>query len=191
MADDANRKEILISASKSGDFLNAAYQSYLAAPDEREDLPLEIATLHNDGHINVVAEFSKLEKKQEGGPDFFMTRRIFEKALPYINAPLKDVMHCVLHLHKAAGQLWYPDERSEDHFYKNSDAHGAVLANLALNTSVGEFLAQVFGECEETKHFEELSAVKYGWWPLIIVACRNYRLPLPLHFLIGLRDQDA
>lgn len=84
-------------------------------------------------------------------------------------------------------QLWYPDERSEDHFYKNSDAHGAVLANLALNTSVGEFLAQVFGECEETKHFEELSAVKYGWWPLIIVACRNYRLPVPLHLLSGLR----
>lgn len=104
MADEANRKEILISASKSGDFLNAAYESYLAAPDEREDLPLEIAALHNDGHINVVAEFSKLEKKQEGGPNFFMTRRIFEKALPYINAPLRDIMHCVLHLRKAAGQ---------------------------------------------------------------------------------------
>jgi hypothetical protein len=104
MAEKTNRKEILISASKSGNFLNAAYESYLAAPDEREDLPLEIAALHNDGYINVVAEFSKLENKQEGGPDFFTTRRIFEKALPYINAPLRDVMHCVLHLHKAAGQ---------------------------------------------------------------------------------------
>lgn len=104
MADEANRKELLISAFKSGDFLNAAYESYLAAPDGREDLPLEIAALHNDGHINVVAEFSKLENKQDGGPNFFMTRRIFEKALPYINAPLRDVMHCVLHLHKAAGQ---------------------------------------------------------------------------------------
>ncbi|MCC6489505.1 MAG: hypothetical protein IT364_18555 [Candidatus Hydrogenedentes bacterium] len=88
-------------------------------------------------------------------------------------------------------QLWYPDERSEDHFYKNSDAHGAVLANLALNISEKEFLAQVFGECEETKYFEDLSAVKYGWWPLIIVACRHYRLPLPLHLLNGLRSQDA
>lgn len=104
MADEANRKEILISASKSGNFLDAVYDSYLAVPDKREDLPLEIAVLHNDGHINVVAEFSKLENTQEGGPDFFMTRRIFEKALPYINAPLRDVMYCVLHLHKAAGQ---------------------------------------------------------------------------------------
>lgn len=87
-------------------------------------------------------------------------------------------------------QLWYPDEGSEDHLYKNSDSHGAVLANLALNTSLQDFLAQVFGECKETKNFEELSAVKYGWWPLIIVACRHYRLPLPLHLLSGLRHQD-
>ncbi|MGB5233807.1 MAG: hypothetical protein WBN85_01325 [Candidatus Macondimonas sp.] len=103
MADEESRKEILISSSKSGDFLNAAYKSYLA-PDERENLSLEIADLHNDGHINVVAEFLKLENKQEGGTNFFMTCRIFEKALPYINAPLRDVMQCVLHLHKAAGQ---------------------------------------------------------------------------------------
>lgn len=87
-------------------------------------------------------------------------------------------------------QLWYPDEGSEDHLYKNSDSHGAVLANLALNTSVQNFLAQVFGECKETKHFEELSAVKYGWWPLIIVACRHYRLPLPVHLLSGMNHQD-
>lgn len=104
MADEENRKEILISAFKSGDFLNAVYESYLAEPNESDDLPLEIAALHNDGHINVVAEFSKLENKQEGGHNFFMKRRIFEKALPYINAPLRDVMHCVLHLHRAAGQ---------------------------------------------------------------------------------------
>lgn len=84
-------------------------------------------------------------------------------------------------------QLWYPDELSEEHLYKDSDSHGAMLANLDLNISVQDFLAQVFRECEETKHFEELSAVKYGWWPLIIVACRHYRLPLPLHLLRGLR----
>lgn len=87
-------------------------------------------------------------------------------------------------------QFWYPDEHSEDHFYQNSDVHGATLVNPILNTSAEAFLAQVFGECEQTRHFAELSAVQYDWWPLIIVACRHYRLPLPLHFLIGLREQD-
>lgn len=87
-------------------------------------------------------------------------------------------------------QFWYPDEHSEDHFYQNSNDHGATLVNPALNTSAEAFLAQVFGECEQTRHFAELSAVKYRWWPLIIVACRHYRLPLPLHLLIGLREQE-
>jgi hypothetical protein len=88
-------------------------------------------------------------------------------------------------------QFWYPDERSEEHFYKNSEVHGAALANLALDGSAQDFLAQVFRECEETKHFEELSAVKYGWWPIVLVACRHYRLPLPLHLLEGLRKSAA
>ena len=87
-------------------------------------------------------------------------------------------------------QFWYPDEHSEDHFYQNSDAHGAMLVNPALNTSEEAFLEEVFGECEQTRHFAELSAVKYDWRPLIIVACRHYRLPLPLHLLIGLREQE-
>ena len=43
-------------------------------------------------------------------------------------------------------QLWYPDDQSEAHFYTNSDAHGATLADLALDRPREEFLGQVFGE---------------------------------------------
>ncbi|HYG87923.1 MAG TPA: hypothetical protein VD978_16830 [Azospirillum sp.] len=89
-------------------------------------------------------------------------------------------------------QFWYPDERSEAHFYANDDHHGATLSNLAIDRPMEEFLAQVFGECEHSPQFKELSAVKFGWWPLVIVACRHYRLPLPLHLLQGLRKpKDA
>jgi hypothetical protein len=84
-------------------------------------------------------------------------------------------------------QFWYPDESSEIHFYTNSDSHGATLADFALDRPKEEFLAQVFGECDQSPHFKELSAVKFGWWPLIVVACRHYRLPVPLHLLEGLR----
>lgn len=87
-------------------------------------------------------------------------------------------------------QFWYPGEHSEDHFYQNSGAHGEALVNPALNTSAEAFLAQVFGECEQTRHYAELSAVEYGRWPLIVVACRHHRLSLPLHLLIGLREQE-
>lgn len=104
MTDKENRKEKLIAAAKNGDFLDAVYKSDLADPDEREDLPLEIATLHNDGHINAIAEFAKLGNTPGSGPDFFIVRHIFEKTLPHIDAPMKDVMRCVLHLYQGAGQ---------------------------------------------------------------------------------------
>ena len=104
MTDKENRKETLIAAAKNGDFLDAVYKSDLAEPDEREDLPLEIAALHNDGHINAIAEFAKLGNTPGSGPDFFRMRRVFEKALPHIDAPMRDVMHCVMHLYKGAGQ---------------------------------------------------------------------------------------
>jgi hypothetical protein len=54
---------------------------------------------------------------------------------------------------------------------------------------MNEFLDQVFGECNQSPHFKELSAIKFGWWPLIVVACRHYRLPVPLQFIEGLRNK--
>jgi hypothetical protein len=95
------------------------------------------------------------------------------------------------HLQHCNLQFWYPDEHSEQHFYTNDDSHGAVLSRACVDRSKEDFLAQVFGECDQMPHFKELSAVKFGWWPLIVVACRHYRLPLPLHLLEGLRKEPA
>jgi hypothetical protein len=95
------------------------------------------------------------------------------------------------HLPHCNFQFWYPDDSSEHHFYTNNDSHGAVLSNACVDRSKEDLLAQVFGECDQTAHFKELSAVKFGWWPLIVVACRHYRLPLPPHLLEGFRKNAA
>lgn len=104
MAEETDRKEMLVAASKSGTFLEAVYKGYLAEREEREDLALDIAALHNEGRVDVVAEFEKFNNKQAGGPEFFMTRHVFEKALPHIGAPVSAVMRCVLQLQRQAGQ---------------------------------------------------------------------------------------
>ena len=104
MTDEINRKQKLIAAAQRGNFLDVVYNIYQVETDKRRDFPLEMAALHNDGHINVVAEFAKLENTPESGPDFFTIRHVFEKTLPYIDAPMRDVMHCVLHLYQGAGQ---------------------------------------------------------------------------------------
>lgn len=80
-------------------------------------------------------------------------------------------------------QFWYPDETSEGHLYDNSDVHGATLTNPPIEEPPENLVAALFDECSITDHFYRLSAVESGLWPLILVACRHYRLPMPLHLL--------
>jgi hypothetical protein len=89
------------------------------------------------------------------------------------------------HLSHSNFQFWYPDEVSEEHFYTNSDAHGATLSDACIDRSADEFVNQAFTECENTPYFKTLSAVEVGLWPLILVACRHYRIPVPLHLMEG------
>ena len=87
-------------------------------------------------------------------------------------------------------QIWYPDDSSEKHFYTNSDIHGATLSHVCIDRSVDEFIKQAFAECDHLPQYKTLSAVEYGFWPLILVACRHYRLPVPLHLLEGHRESE-
>lgn len=80
-------------------------------------------------------------------------------------------------------QLWYPDETSEERFYTNSDTHGGILSQVCIEKTQKEFLEEIFNECKESPHFNEMSSFKYNVWPIIFLGCRHYRLPIPIHFL--------
>jgi len=82
-------------------------------------------------------------------------------------------------------QYWYPNDSSENHLYVNDRIHGANLSGIDVEAAPDDLLEQVFGECDNMRQFWELSAVKHGFWPLVLTACRHYRLPVPLH-LYGL-----
>jgi hypothetical protein len=75
----------------------------LADHNDRSALALELVALHNEGLIDVVGAFESLNKSSNG-PDFFLTRHVFEKALPDLDAPVPSVMRCVLRLYRGAGQ---------------------------------------------------------------------------------------
>ena len=81
-------------------------------------------------------------------------------------------------------QFWYPDEDSENHFYTNDSSHGTSLSHVCIDRSAEAFMNQAVEECKNIPYFDMLSANKMGLWPLILIACRHYRLPVPLHLII-------
>lgn len=79
-------------------------------------------------------------------------------------------------------QLWYPDSTSEDLFYTNEDLHGSSLSSLNIKQDPEQFLADVLNVCDSEPYYKELSAIKYGINPIILTACRHYRLPIPIDY---------
>jgi hypothetical protein len=85
-----------------------------------------------------------------------------------------DAAHCNF-------QFWLPDQESEAAIWRRTDQHGAALCGLKLEDGAEELFDLVFGECRTNRHFGRLSAVARDHWPVLLVACRHYRLPVPPH----------
>ena len=83
-------------------------------------------------------------------------------------------------------QLWLPDEASEPGLWRGQDGHGAAFLDIPLVREGRTILDYVLRECGPATPFAELSAVKQGFWPLVLVACRHHRLPVPPQFFIHL-----
>lgn len=97
----------------------------------------------------------------------------------------KDMAH-------STWQLWVPDMTSEQHFYLNSDVHGSAISHLGTANGPDALLEQVRKEIIASKEFGELSAIQYGLWPIVLMACLTYRLPIPPHFwTMTLLPQDG
>lgn len=83
----------------------------------------------------------------------------------------KELKHCTL-------QLWLPDETSETHLYRNTDQHGRALCDLRV-TSDGQALSRIIDQAIRD-NVVDLTADRHCW-PLLVLACRHWRLPIPPH----------
>ena len=85
--------------------------------------------------------------------------------------------HCTL-------QLWLPDASSEGEIYKGGRDHGVALCDLPLSSSGAELVKIVSDACAQSSDFADLSAIRAGCWPIVLTACRHFRLPVPPQFWI-------
>jgi hypothetical protein len=91
-----------------------------------------------------------------------------------------DVLnHCTM-------QLWLPEAASEDHIYLNDDTHGIALCDLPLTEDGTDLLKTINEACDQTDGFTALTGNMTGYWPVVLAACRHYRLPIPPQYWIGM-----
>ncbi len=83
-------------------------------------------------------------------------------------------------------QSWLPNALSEQHLYLNDDQHGVALTELPITEDGQDILKIIRDACDNTEGFTALSAEQSGFWPLTLMACRHYRLPVPPQFWIDL-----
>lgn len=83
-------------------------------------------------------------------------------------------------------QTWLPDEDSEDNLYLGRANHGAALTGIPVTAGSQDTLDFVLEEVGNNKHYDALSAVQLGHWPIVLTACRYHRLPIPPHVWLDL-----
>ena len=89
-----------------------------------------------------------------------------------------DLVHCNL-------QLWTPGEDSEEHLYINDTTHGRALTGLRVDASGENLIENIQAMVGEDPPFQRLSACAAGHYPIVLVACRHWRLPVPPDLYVG------
>lgn len=79
-------------------------------------------------------------------------------------------------------QLWYPGPDTEEHLYCGSANHGLAATGFRIERCPEDMLAPIRDECTKSAAFSSLSPHAFGLWPLLILASRHHRVPVPPHF---------
>ncbi|UVK50960.1 hypothetical protein DBIPINDM_004161 [Mesorhizobium sp. AR02] len=78
-------------------------------------------------------------------------------------------------------QTWLPDEDSEANLYLGNGDHGAALTGIPVTEGTRDTLDFVIEEVKSNGHYDALSVIEFGHWPILLTACRSHRLPVPAH----------
>ncbi len=81
-------------------------------------------------------------------------------------------------------QLWLPNEGSELNIY-GGKTNGTALTGLQLSSDGSAPLQHILKACQDERGLENLSAFRFGLWPIVLLACRHYRFPVPPQFWEG------
>lgn len=82
-------------------------------------------------------------------------------------------------------QMWLPDPDSETHHYLNTDEHGHALLDLPIQAEGTALIETIREACDGHPELDGMSAMRTNCWPIVLLASRHWRRPMPPQFYIG------
>jgi hypothetical protein len=104
----------------------------------------------------------------------FQDHQALQKLVQLKNSLLS---HCTL-------QLWLPDDDTEQELYTGGRNHGIALTDLPITATGNELFEILVEACQRRDGFKRLSPIRASHWPVVLLACRHYRHPMPPQFWI-------
>jgi hypothetical protein len=87
-------------------------------------------------------------------------------------------------------QIWVPDGRTDKVFWDGDRNHGLSVPGLPLKESLESVFDLLNRVMTEHPLHEQVSAVRINLTPILLTACRHYRMPVPVHVWQG-QDRSA
>ena len=89
-------------------------------------------------------------------------------------------------------QVWMPDGDTDEKFWTGDTEHGVAITGLPLCDGPARYHAYLDKALEDHSAFDDLSTTKSELWPIFLMACRHYRLPVPPQlWFLGTQSQDS
>lgn len=82
-------------------------------------------------------------------------------------------------------QIWIPDGQTDEVFWDGGREHGLSVPGLPVSESLEAVFDLINCVIEEHPLHERVSAVRIDLAPIILTACRHYRMPVPPHVWRG------
>ena len=82
-------------------------------------------------------------------------------------------------------QFWFPREKSENMMLKSPNRfHGACWSSVPTQKNMPTFIQEFKSMLSNNDHLKDFSLIKNNLYPILLVACRHYRQPIPLNSII-------
>lgn len=105
-----------------------------------------------------------------------------EESQRFANFATKYLGHCNT-------QFWLATEETDGKLWIGDTQNGASIGRIPITADGRDALNMLDAEMEVDTAYASLSAIVIGHWPVLVLACRHYRLPLPPNLWLPLLHQ--